>query len=139
MFHALKADRLPSWFIYPQHLLDLLAKGDIDYGPWQLLHGALLELRDTGLKRNFPAQRLVPFARRLDSDDVACFDASAESAGPAVKIIHDFCSPGWEDRGGFHDFNAWLVSAQLTASRWENEDALDLKKGEQPSPTDRNS
>jgi hypothetical protein len=50
---------------------------------------------------------LVPFARREDNDDVACW----EPMSPRVVVIHDFASPGFEDRGGFADFNGWLRQA----------------------------
>ena len=115
----LDVDLLPGWYIYPTALVDLIENEDIDFGPWQLLHGEWLVVRDTGLRQRFPSLDLVPFARRLDSDDVACFDVSEESSSPKVKIIHDFASAGWEGRGSFGDFGAWLDSAKEAAEEWD--------------------
>jgi hypothetical protein len=38
---------------------------------------------------------------------VACWDLDQGN----VTVIHDFASPGWEQRGVFPDFNAWLRQA----------------------------
>ena len=119
MLALLDADSLPDWFQYPVALTGLLENEDIDFGPWQLLHGEWLGVRHAGLKKRFPNLELVPFARRLDNDDIACFDVSTEAESRKVKIIHDFASPGWEDRGGFNDFKAWLDAAKEEAEDWD--------------------
>jgi hypothetical protein len=55
----------------------------------------------------------VPFARRQDNDDVACWD----SDGHDVAVVHDFATPGWEQRGHrFPNFTAWLRKAPGHAS-----------------------
>jgi len=119
MLSLLKSELLPDWFQYPANLVGLLEKEDIDFGPWQLLHGEWLGVRHTGLKERFPNLDLVPFARRLDDDVVVCFDVSEESISPKVKIIHDFASPGWEDRGELNDFDTWLNAAKEEAEEWD--------------------
>ena len=119
MLNLLKSELLPDWFQYPADLVGLLEQENIDFGPWQLLHGEWLEVRHTGLKERFSNLSLVPFARRLDDDNVACFDVSEKSASPKVKIVHDFASSGWEDRGEFNDFEAWLNAAKEQAKEWD--------------------
>lgn len=119
MLNLLNSELLPDWFQYPSSLVELLEEENIDFGPWQLLHGEWLAVRHTGLKKRFPDLELVPFARRLDNDDVACFDVSCESSCPKVKIVHDFASPGWEDRGELDSFNAWLITAKEEAEEWD--------------------
>lgn len=118
MLNLLKTDLLPVWFQYPVNLVSLLDKENIDFGPWQLLHGEWLEVRHTGLKQRYPDLELVPFARRLD-DDVACFNVSEESAFPKIKIIHDFSSAGWEGRGEFNNFGEWLNAVKEEAEEWD--------------------
>lgn len=38
---------------------------------------------------------VIPFARRDDNDDIACFEVGK---GKSVQIIHDFASEGFEQR-----------------------------------------
>jgi hypothetical protein len=119
MYELLVAELLPGWFEYPQNLLDLIEGDEIDFGPWQLLHGKWLNVRHSGLKERYPNLDLVPFARRLDDDDVACFDVSEKCSSPKVKIIHDFASSGWEEREEFENFSAWLQEARELAKDWD--------------------
>lgn len=116
MIDLLNKNELPDWFEYPQDFLAFVEKGDIDIGPWQLLEGKWLRVRNSGLKERFPGRNLVPFARRLDSDDLACWDHRAPSA---VFLVHDFCAPDWEDRGQFDGFNQWLEMAKSDAEGWD--------------------
>jgi hypothetical protein len=52
---------------------------------------------------------VVPFARREDSDDVACVVASdAERRSGSVVVLHDYASPGWEVVAEFDNVEAWL-------------------------------
>jgi hypothetical protein len=51
---------------------------------------------------------LVPFAKRDDSDDVACWEKGSLSK---VMIIHDYASSGWEQREILEDFWTWLRKA----------------------------
>lgn len=58
--------------------------------------------------RGYPERALVPFARRQDNDDVACWEAGQ---GEQVFIVHDYASPGWERRGVYPNFYVWLRQA----------------------------
>ena len=46
-------------------------------------------------------------AVRRDNDDVACWDTAAGN----VVIVHDFASPGYEQRSELRDFYAWFRQA----------------------------
>lgn len=59
------------------------------------------------MKTRFPDRKLIPFARREDNDDVACWDLVAGD----VVLIHDFSSPGYEQRKRYADFYGWLREA----------------------------
>jgi hypothetical protein len=117
---ALKDNLLPQWFEYPKELIALLSNEGIDIGPWQILHGEWLEVRYKGVKERYPERSLIPFARRLDDDDIACFDVSSPSVERGVQIIHDFASAGWEERETYLGFNEWLEAAKEEAKEWED-------------------
>ena len=61
-----------------------------------------------GLVERYPGQRLVPFAKREDKDDLAVFDAQRPSK---VVVLHDFASDAWERRREYESFYAWLRKA----------------------------
>jgi hypothetical protein len=112
MDDMLEADEVPSGFSYPQDFIDAVESGVVDIGPWQILSGKWLRVRISGLRERFPGRQLVPFARRLDSDDVACWDLEQQGA---VCVVHDFSAPGWEKRQGYESFSAWYADAQAEA------------------------
>jgi hypothetical protein len=98
----------PQDFSYPRQFKRVVELGLTDLEPWYLLEGK--PLRDTmaGLAERYPERKLVPFARRQDNDDVACWQVGANDE---VFVIHDFASPGWEQRGQFASFYDWLRHA----------------------------
>jgi hypothetical protein len=116
MTDLLTTDELPQWFSYPPDFLEIFGSGIQDIEPWELLTGQWLRVRVEGLRQRFPNRELVPFARRLDSDDVACWDRSRPGA---VFVVHDFAAPGWEAREVFDSFRAWreCVRAQAHEQR----------------------
>ncbi|WP_424187780.1 hypothetical protein ACOBQX_08225 [Actinokineospora sp. G85] len=71
------------------------------------MDGALLRDRDQGLAARYPDRKLVLFAVREDRDDVACWDL--DTGG--VAELHDFASPGSEQRRTHRDFRTWFTSA----------------------------
>lgn len=108
---------LPDWFVLPQKYVELLMgdfhSGDFDFGPsWQLLYGPYINRRYLGLKERFPSLNLYPFARRIDDDDIVCFNFSEHFTPPKIIVIHDFCALEWAIRGFFENFDAWLESAK---------------------------
>lgn|GEM_PF-446104 len=104
----LHARDLPEGFSYPAVLSRLIEQNLVDFTPWIILSGENLKIRYDGLKARYPERTLIPFARREDNDDVACWEAGE---GETVFIVHDFASPGWEQHGTFDCFTGWLHNA----------------------------
>ncbi|WP_461163203.1 hypothetical protein [Arthrobacter sp. R4-81] len=105
MDNALLArEELPPGFDYPPEFLRLIELDLLTLEPWWVITGENLRTRYVGLKERYPQRRLVPFARREDNDDVACWDLETGQ----VSIVHDFASPGWERREEYADFSTWL-------------------------------
>jgi hypothetical protein len=101
-------EELPSWFEYPEDFVHEVESGLYDVGHWQILIGDRLRLRHGGLAQRFPDQELVPFARRFDGDDVACW---SKKSMPMVQVVRDFSAPGWEERQSYASFQSWHAQA----------------------------
>ena len=98
----------PRDFEYPRQFSRIVELGLTDLEPWYVLEGKRLRETMSGLAQRYPARKLIPFARRQDNDDIACWQIGAKEE---VLIIHDFASPGWEDRERFPFFYDWLRRA----------------------------
>lgn len=98
----------PEWFNYPPEFLRLIDQGIVVFLPWKLLLDKEFSDRLKGLAERYPKRKLVPFARRIDCDDIACWE---RNEGEKVFIIHDFASPGYEARDIHPDFWSWFRSA----------------------------
>ena len=86
-------------------LADVLGKAE----DWRLLTIEEIETVGAGINSRYPNRTVLPFARRDDCDDVACFlISSKEQRNEQVLIIHDFASPGWEVEASFGDLQSWL-------------------------------
>jgi hypothetical protein len=96
---------LPAWVTEPGPFHRLLNQKLTDLIPWHLMSGAEMAERHAGLQRRFPQRELWPFARRQDNDDVACWEKNQPAA---VVVIHDFTSPGHEQRRSFSSFWDWF-------------------------------
>jgi len=59
--------RLP--FAYKRSLT--LGLSNLD--PWELLSGERFQHRYNGLRQRYKSHLYLPFAQRIDTDDVACF------------------------------------------------------------------
>ncbi len=105
MDQLLEKTELPEWFDYPREFMRLVDQNLLDFDPWIILQGERLRSRFHGMKERFPGRELVPFARREDNDDVACWERG-DSKG--VVIIHDFSSSGYEKRESFDSFWDWF-------------------------------
>jgi hypothetical protein len=106
---------LPVGFAYPSEFLSAVNAGEVGPEPWWLFDGDLLKERMKGLLQRYPSRHLVPFAKREDNDDVACWDLDRRN----VVVIHDFASPGFEQRREFQDFDAWLAYAREVSEEWK--------------------
>jgi len=104
----LSANELPSGFAYPREFEHIVELGILNLEPWYIMQGEALRRCSAGLEQRYPARRLVPFARRQDNDDVACWQVEHPDE---VFIIHDFASPGWEQRACYASFYDWLKQA----------------------------
>lgn len=99
----------PPGFLYPPLFARTVESGLVDLDPWYILQGDELVRRFVGLRPRYADRELVPFARRGDRDDVACFDIDA--GGEAIAVIEDFSPPGFEQYEMYPDFADWLRSA----------------------------
>jgi hypothetical protein len=109
MADLLSIEELPRGFWYPPAFVRVVELGLMDLEPWHLLEGGPLRERHAGLAKRFPARDLVPFARRQDNDDIACWEPSRGTE--KVVVVHDFASPGWEERAEYPGFYDWLRQA----------------------------
>lgn len=101
---------LPPGFKYPSEYLWLINRRLVFLNPWILFFGEGSELiRYSGLRKRYPNRTLVPFARRLSNDDVACWE---NDDNQRVVVVNDFESSGWEDSGEVYpNFWAWFKAA----------------------------
>lgn len=114
----LNPEELPSWFSYSEEFLRIINQGLLDFDPWIVLQGAQLRTRFLGMKGRFPDRELVPFARREDNDDVACWDKNKPGW---VVVIHDFSSPGHENKNELDSFWDWLRDALEATIEYDGE------------------
>jgi len=107
MTELLPGSLLPAGFEYPGLFCRVVELRVIQLEPWFVLDGDLLRERREGMAQRYPTRDLVPFARREDNDDVACWDGISD----VVYVVHDFASPGYEQRDELPNFAAWLRRA----------------------------
>ncbi len=95
-------------FQYPQSIIKAVELNLVDFEFWYFMDEEKVESRINGLKKRYPGRKLIPFARRDDCDDIACFEVGK---GEAVQIIHDFASEGYEQREEYKNFWDWMKTA----------------------------
>jgi hypothetical protein len=119
----LSMEELPAGFTYPRMFLRLVERELLYFEPWFILQGDQLRVRYKGMLERFPDRQVVPFARREDNDDVACFD-TAEPSG--VLILHDFADVGWERPRRLDSVAAWVrLAVEDMLARDTADDELD--------------
>jgi len=91
----------PHW---PDGLLRIVERQLVDLEPWEVMSRELALKRLRGLRSRY-SRRYVPFARRQDSDDLACIDPSQPGE---IFVVHDFSSEGTEQRAQFASFWDWF-------------------------------
>lgn len=104
MINILSIDLCPGWVKYPNYYKELISNGCDEFLPWYLTDDLDTQWRLEGVKKRYPKRDIFPFARKDCSDDVACWE---KGEGDKVFIIHDFASPGWEQREIFDNFDEW--------------------------------
>ena len=95
-------------FIYPETYNKLIELNLVDFDVWYLIESGQATRRYHDLKERYPNRKLIPFARRDDNDDIACFEVGK---GEKIQIIHDFASEGYEQRKEYENFWKWLEVA----------------------------
>jgi len=108
MFKA-EVDYLPKDFKYPDELVKIIELNLTNINPWIVLNNEdIIKIRYEGVKKRYPNRILIPFAQRLDNDDIACFEIGSKNA---IQIIHDFASSGYEQKKSYRNFWDWFKSA----------------------------
>lgn len=113
----------PAGFAFPESFLRMIG-GDLpDIEPWFWLIGweGAVEAWVRILGTQFPQRTLVPFAKDGGTDDVFCFNGEVRDGRSPVLMIHSFCSPGWEYRGEWDDFDSWYRAARRLHEEWMEE------------------
>ncbi|MBH5328965.1 hypothetical protein H9Q10_04695 [Eikenella sp. S3360] len=108
-------------FQYPESFKKMIELNLVDFDIWYLLDAERAKIRYDGLQNRYPTRKLIPFARRDDCDDIACFEIGK---GGKVQLIHDFAGPGWEQRREFPDCWVWLAQAVNDMIEYNREDGI---------------
>ncbi len=104
--YCLPSDVLPHEFSYPLSFQLLVERGLLNWEPWECLAGRPLLDRFIGVRGRYPDRQLIPFARRADRDDVACWDLDRSSG--TISVIEDFAPPGDEQTDLLGSLADWL-------------------------------
>ncbi|MBR2555668.1 MAG: hypothetical protein IKE94_12475 [Aeriscardovia sp.] len=95
-------------YSYPYGYMKLKELNLVDFDNWYFIPNDQLENRFVGIRKRYPSRRYIPFARRDDCDDIACFE---EGKGDIVFIVHDYASEGTEERSQYVDVWEWFKDA----------------------------
>lgn len=95
-------------FKYPKSFIKAKELNLLDFDLWYIMNEEMTIDRLNGIRERYPSRKLIPFAKRDDNDDIACFEIGK---GESVQIIHDFSSEGYEQRKEYNDFWYWLKDA----------------------------
>lgn len=95
-------------FEYPAEFVKVLNLNLIDFEFWYFMTCEQTDIRIKGLQSRYSIRKLIPFARRDDCDDVACFEVRKSNR---VQIIHDFADEGYEQRKEYECFWDWFKAA----------------------------
>lgn len=114
--YHLSTGEKPSWLEYPAKFNSLVLDGHDDFDLWYLMESSRVIERRKGLLKRYPERDLVPFAKRDDNDDIACWDSNF--GNEKVVVIHDFASSGYEQKEVFDSFVKWLDQALVEAEEF---------------------
>ncbi len=87
--------------------------------PWEMLEDAEIAAQTARVAARFQGRTLVAFARRLDTDAVACFDKGTDGTGKAVLVLEGLDAPELAAERRYPGFSAWFDDA-LAAHRQES-------------------
>jgi hypothetical protein len=81
----------------------------INLKPWHFVTDTEFDGLFEVVNKHYPIREVIPFARRDDNDDVACFVShDPEQEAGQVIIIHDFASLGYEVVARMKTFWDWF-------------------------------
>lgn len=103
---------------YPEAYQKIVELNLVDFDVWYLIESEQATRRYYDLKERYPNRQLIPFARRDDSDDIACFEIGK---GGKVELIHDFTTEGFEQRKEFQDLWEWVEFAVKEMSEFNRD------------------
>jgi hypothetical protein len=93
----------------------------VNLHPWHFVSDKEFDSLFAGVNQRYPDRRVIPFARRTDSDDVACFVIrDPEQEAGQVIVIHDFASPGYEVVARMQKFWDWFRYAVNEMIEWHD-------------------
>ena len=91
----------------------------VNLHPWHFVADEEFDYLFSGINKRFPDRSVIPFARRTDSDDVACFIVSdAEQPAGKIMVVHDFATPGYEVVVRLEGFWEWFRYAANEMIEW---------------------
>ena len=85
--------------------------------PWEMLDEAQIAAQTARLQNFLPDRTLIPIARRLDTDAVACFDKGPDGTSKAVLVVTGLDGTGPPAETDYPGFSAWFDSALLDSQR----------------------
>ena len=97
-----------SKFDYPKGYKKLRELNLTDFEFWYFIPDDQLPKRFVGMSQRYPTRKYIPYARRDDCDDIACFEYGK---GETVYIVHDFAGAGFEERKCYSNIWGWLKDA----------------------------
>ena len=101
-------------FEFPEGYNDVVTLGLTNIKPWYFISREEIPSAFIDVNAMYSAQTVVPFARRQDNDDYACFlikEGEYFVDFGQVVIIHLWADPGYERRNEYVDFWAWFRDA----------------------------
>ena len=100
-------NKIPYKFEYPNSIKKAVKLELVNIMPWIIMDKKIATETLIGLQSRYPTKKFIPFAFCYSNDEVACF---VEGKGEEVQIVHDFASPGWEERRKYKNFWEWFKS-----------------------------
>ncbi len=79
--------------------------------PWEMLEEAGIAVQTARVAAWLQGRTLVAFAKRLDTDAVACFDKGMDGTGKAVLVLESLDAPELAAERRYPGFSAWFDDA----------------------------
>jgi hypothetical protein len=96
----------------------------VNLRPWHFVSDSEFDGLFEVVNKHYSVRTVIPFARRSDSDDVACFvSRDPEQEAGQIIIIHDFASPGYEVVARMKNFWDWFRQVVNDMIEWHEASA----------------